>query len=155
MIVYHEGGADTSTQTSYCSLHGSLAGPHLLGPVAQEYAHREDEHQEKGRRCRGHQPEMAVTRLVPGGILCGTNQSDMKRDMHHIDSVISKTMSFLSPGKASKGNLLLVCERKEHLSGVQLVILPYTVVRKAAFWIFEGRSAPSLAYNSIFKLSEP
>lgn len=38
-------GADSS-----CFLHGSLAGPGLLGPAAQEYSHGEDEHQERDSR---------------------------------------------------------------------------------------------------------
>lgn len=111
MITYHEREADTNTQTSHHSLHGSLAGPGPLGPAAQEDAHREDEYQESCRCRRGHQHETSVTRLIPGGILCGTNQSDMKGNMHHKDFVISKTMSSSPPGKTSKGKLLFVEEK--------------------------------------------
>lgn len=126
-----------NTQTSYCSLHGSLAGLGLLGPAAQEYAHGEDEYQERCRRRRGHQHETAITRLIPGGILCGTNQSDMKGNMHHIDS-ISKTRSFLPPGKASKGNLLLVYERKEHLSGCSASHTQHSSSRSLPFAILKA-----------------
>lgn len=105
-----------NAQTSRRSLHGSLAGLAPLGPAAQEHAHGEDEDQERHSRRRGHQHETAITRLIPGGILCGTDQSDMKGNMHHRDSKISKTTGFLPPGKASKGNVLFVCGRKERLS---------------------------------------
>lgn len=73
-------------QTNSCSLHGSLAGLGLLGPAAQEHTHGEDEHQERHSPRRGHQHETSITRLIPGGILCGTNHSDMKVKMHHTDS---------------------------------------------------------------------
>lgn len=100
------------TLVRHCSLHGTLAGFGLLGPVAQEHAHGQDEHQQGHGRRRGHQHEAAITRLVPGGVLCGTNQSDMKGNMHHTDSEISKTESFPPVGKASKGKALFVCGRK-------------------------------------------
>lgn len=103
-------------QTNSRFLHGPLAGLGLLGPAAQEYTHGEDEHQERDSRRRGHQHEAAITGLVPGGILCGTDRSDMKGNMHHTDSEISKTMSSSPPGKTSKGNLLFVCGRKGCLS---------------------------------------
>lgn len=70
-----------------------------------------------------------------GASSAGTDQSDMKANMHHTDSEISETTSFPPAGKASKGNLLFVCGRKERLSGVQMVIPSHAalIFKKPAF----------------------
>lgn len=72
-----------SKHTNSHSLHGPLAGLGLLGPGAKEYTHWEDEHQETRSGSRGHQRETTISRLIPGGILCGADQSDKKLKMHH------------------------------------------------------------------------
>lgn len=126
MLPYHEKRADNHRES--CFLHGSLAGLGLLGPAAQEHTHGEDEHHESHNDRRGHQNETAITSLTPRGILCGTDQSDMKGNMHHTECKISKTTSFLPPGKASKGNLRFVCGRQEFWSGVQMATLLYAAL---------------------------
>lgn len=70
VIAHHERGS----QTSHHSLHGSLVGPGFLDPAAHKYAHGEEEHQETHCRSNGHHPHLAITGLVPGGILCGKKQ---------------------------------------------------------------------------------
>lgn len=60
--------------------------------------------------------------------------------MHHTDSEISKTISFLPPGKASKGNVLLVCEIKR-LSGVRSDAAVHSAARRYICLLqFQNRS---------------
>lgn len=37
----------------------------------------------------------------------------MKENMYHTECKISKSIHILPPGEASKGNLMLVCDRKD------------------------------------------
>lgn len=57
--------------------------------------------------------------------------------MHHTESEISRTISFLPPGKASKGNVLLVCERKDCLEFILMLSLTVPFVDTSAFHSFK------------------
>lgn len=133
VLLYREIGSDKHWDS--CFLHRSLAGVGELGPAAQEHTHGEDEHNESHCHRRGHQNETAITRLIPWCILCETDESDMKGNMHHTEYKISKTTSFLPLGKASKGNLLFVCGRQDCRSGVQMVIVLHAaLIFKTSTW---------------------
>lgn len=135
-----------------CFLHGPLAGRVLLGPLAQENSHGEDEHHERHSRCRGHQQEAAIRRLIPGGILCGTDQSDRKRHMHHTESKISKTMSSLPPGEPSRCNHRFVCLRKT-VPLIQTLIVLYIaqILKMFACCNFKNsQTVPFMCFNSQF-----
>lgn len=60
---------------------------------------------------------------------------------------ISKTMSFLPAGKASKGNLLFARERKEHLPGVLTLAQTYTalIFTEYAFLLFKKPIVPLIS----------
>ncbi len=57
--------------------------------------------------------------------------------MHHTESEISRTISFLPPGKASKGNVLLVCERKDCLEFILMLSLTVLFVDTSAYYSFK------------------
>lgn len=78
-------------------LHGSFDGPGSLGPAAKKHSHGQKEDQESRHRRWGHQNETAIGGLVPGGVLCGTDELDMKEHMHHMECKIGWTNSLLLP----------------------------------------------------------